>query len=78
MINKPIDWDVYLTIAIKDLSDAGVRYNDLSVSAKEQASMLGHKITLYANHDDLSAFILAVHEWRNLMIEDFKGKEQST
>jgi len=74
-INGPIDWDIYLTIAIKDLNDAGIRYADLSDDIKEQATSFEHKISLYAMHDDLSAFILAVHEWRNLMIENFRGKE---
>lgn len=75
MINKLIDWNAYITIAIKDLNDAGVLYNDLPASIKEQASKLEHKITLYANHNDLPAFISTVRDWKDLMIENFKEKE---
>lgn len=76
MIDKSIDWDTYIAIAIKDLDAVGVQYVDLSDDAKKRATSLEHEISLYARHDDLNSFIMAVRDWRDLMIEDLKGKEQ--
>jgi len=74
-IDHPIDWDVYIMIAIKDLDRAGIRYTDLSKEIKQKSTKLEHNMTLFAMHDDLPSFILAVRDWRDLMINDWQKKD---
>lgn len=72
----PINWDEYLAIAIKDLNAAGVRYTDLSDETKQRTTKLEHEIALYARHNDLQDFIMAVRDWRDLMIKDFEKEKE--
>ena len=74
-VNHPIDWNVYITIAIEDLDRAGVQYADLSEEIKKEATKLEHNMTLFAMYDDLPSFISAVREWRDLMINDWQKKD---
>ena len=76
-VDHPIDWDVYITIAIEDLDRAGIRYADLSKETRQETTKLEHNMTLFAMHDDLPSFILAVRDWRDLMINDWQKKDNT-
>jgi len=76
-MSDPLDWDSFIEVAIRDLDAAGVRYTELSKKTKETATKLDHNMTLYARHDDLPEFITTVRKWRDVMLNDWKTKEQT-
>lgn len=65
----PINLDVYLTMAVKDLNQAQVRYCDLPGAVKKRANLFEQKITEFYNSQDLEGFTLAVRRWKNTLVE---------
>ena len=76
-MSNPFDWDSFIEVAIRDLDTAGVLYTELSKKTKEKATKFEHNMTLYARHDDLPEFITTVRKWRDVMLDDWKTKEQT-
>ena len=74
MEQPAINWDDYIMIAIKDLSQAGVKFAELSEGAREKATRLEHVMTMHAQLNHLSKFIYSVRAWRDVMIKNWKER----
>ena len=72
---RPINWNDYITIAINDLSQEGVKFAELSKTTKGKASKLEHVMTMHAYNNNLPKFIYSVRAWRDVMLKDWKERK---